>query len=77
MGLDSVKIGPEGWTMTGGSGASNCGSVALLGGFMKTGKGTILKNNVELPPHYRIKTKMMLAKIGCWNNWTTWLYLDG
>lgn len=67
--MDRLKMGAEGWTVAGGAAeGTDCGGVVLFGGYDKTGKGTILTRSVQLPGHYRIKVKLMMAKIDSWDN---------
>lgn len=40
----------------------------MLGGYGNMGKGTIVKHTVPLPPHYKIKVKLVVLKIDSWDN---------
>jgi len=62
-------MGAEGWEVAGGKGDSTmCGAVPLLGGFDKTGARTVISKVVKVKPHYKLKLKVLWAKLDSWDN---------
>lgn len=43
-------------------------AVALLGGFDKTGSKTVVNKVLKVKPHYKLKIKVLWAKIDSWDN---------
>lgn len=56
--------------------ATNCGGVALYGGFDVFGKGAEMKITVDLKPHFRIRVKTIFMKIDSWDNEVASLRID-
>ena len=42
--------------------------VALFGGFDKTGSKTVVSKVLKVNPHYKLKIKVLWAKIDSWDN---------
>lgn len=51
--------------------------VPVFGGYKNLGKGSVLKQTVDLPPHYRLKFKFTVLKIDSWDNEFATLKVDG
>lgn len=49
----------------------------MLGGFGLFGARALIKNRIQLPPHYRLKIKLLFAKIDSWDNERGFLHVDG
>jgi len=66
---DRLKLGAEGWTLSGGKAeATECGGITLFGGYDKTGSKALISRQFKLPGHYRLKIKLLFAKIDSWDN---------
>ena len=42
--------------------------VALFGGFDKTGARSVISKVLKVKPHYKLKIKVLWAKIDSWDN---------
>lgn len=42
--------------------------VALFGGFDKTGSKAVVSKIIKVNPHYKLKIKVLWAKIDSWDN---------
>jgi hypothetical protein len=40
----------------------------LLGGFDKTGARTVISKVIKVKPHYKLKLKVLWAKLDSWDN---------
>jgi hypothetical protein len=61
--------GAEGWLQEGGKDSSyTCAGVNVYGGFTNFGRGAKVTKKFDLPPHYRIKVKLMYWKFASWDN---------
>lgn len=75
---DLTEIGAEGWTVEGARPEKTaCGGISMLGGFGLFGRGAIITNKLKLPGHYRLKIKLLFAKIDSWDNERAILSVDG
>lgn len=75
---DLTDIGAEGWTVDNArADKTTCGGITMFGGFGLFGKDALIKNRIKLTPHYRLKVKLLMAKIDSWDNERGILKVDG
>ncbi|CAD8114389.1 unnamed protein product [Paramecium sonneborni] len=76
MNINEIVI--DGWNVFSGIGeATQCGSVALFGGYQKTGTKTVIsKTFYNIPPHYKLKIQILWAKIDSWDNEAAQMRVD-
>lgn len=43
-------------------------AAALFGGYDKTGAKTVISKVIKVKPHYKLKLKVLWAKIDSWDN---------
>jgi hypothetical protein len=55
---------------------TSCAGVVMYGGFNLFGAGALIRNQVQLKPHYKLKFKFLLFKIDSWDNEKAWLTVD-
>ncbi|CAD8071148.1 unnamed protein product [Paramecium sonneborni] len=76
--LQSNLLGADGWEVTGGqTSSSDCGGVALYGGYQKMGGRFIVSKILKINPHYKLKIKVLWAKIDSWDNEAAQIKVDG
>ncbi|CAK64683.1 unnamed protein product (macronuclear) [Paramecium tetraurelia] len=76
--LDANQLGADGWDVAGGaSSATQCGAAALFGGFDKTGARAVVSKVLKVKPHYKLKIKVLWAKIDSWDNEAAQIKVDG